>query len=294
MNAPSAAALIGQLSDALDTTVSFGQRRLGPVTWPFEPGSEANGEVANTEIGDRGVGWGERPPRTAYALAAVLMTAVLDDLGSLRRLLGDELPAIGPTVVARSAIEIGSTAWWLMEPGIGVRRRVCRELVLSLRSARRAKLVAEKFRNSPDQAAGIAQEAQVLRRVKELALAAPSGTFLSPEIEGEALKGPTDVTADMLDHHFPVGTPASSVYLTYSAVSHGELYGLMHFLTSEVQTDGSIMLRWQPQMPILNSTVDLALLAFREPYLRISKLMGWGLLEDQLWENKLGRIFNRP
>jgi hypothetical protein len=94
----------------------------------------------------------------------------------------------------------------------------------------------------------------------------------------------------MLDQHFPAGTPASSVYLTYSAVSHGELYGLMHFLTSEMQADGSTMLRWQPQMPILNSTVDLALLAFREPYLLISKVMGWGPLEDQLWENNLSRI----
>jgi hypothetical protein len=181
-----------------------------------------------------------------------------------------------------------------MEPGIGIRKRVARELILSLTSARRAKFVAEKFHNSPDRAAGIAQEAQILRRVKELGLAKPSGPYLSPQIENEELKGPTDVTADMLDQHFPAGTPASSVYLTYSAVSHGELYGLMHFLTSEMQADGSITLRWQPQMPILNSTVDLALLAFREPYLRISKVMGWGPLEDQLWENNLSRIFARP
>jgi hypothetical protein len=95
------------------------------------------------------------------------MTAVLDNLASLRRLLGDEMPAIGPTVVTRSAIEIGSTAWWLMEPGIGIRKRVARELILSLTGARRAKLVAEKFHNSPDRAAGIAQEAQILHRVNE-------------------------------------------------------------------------------------------------------------------------------
>jgi hypothetical protein len=74
-----------------------------------------------------------------------MMTAVLDDLASLFRLLDTQMPVLGATVVARSAIEIGSTAWWLMEPGIGVRRRVCRELVLSLTSARRAQQVAKNL-----------------------------------------------------------------------------------------------------------------------------------------------------
>lgn len=53
------------------------------------------------------------------------------------------MPAIGPTVIARSALEIRTTARWLMQPGIGVRRQACRELVLSLTSARRATQVAE-------------------------------------------------------------------------------------------------------------------------------------------------------
>jgi hypothetical protein len=50
------------------------------------------------------------------------MHGVLDNLGSLRRLLGDQMPVIGPTVVARSAIEISSAAWWIMEPGVGSAR----------------------------------------------------------------------------------------------------------------------------------------------------------------------------
>jgi hypothetical protein len=292
VSAPSSAAVIRQLSDALDATVQFGQRRLGSRIWPCDPGSEAQVEVANSELGNRCIPWGERPPRTAYALAAVLMKAVLDNLASFRRLLGDEMLAIGPTVVARSAIEISSTVWWLMEPGIGIRKRVSRELVLSLASARRAGYVAQKLHENPDRTAAITQESQVLRRVKELGLPTPSGPFLSPKIENEELKRPTDVTADMLDPWLPPSTPSSNVYLTYSAVSHGELYGLMHFLTPEAQVDGSTMLRWERQLPIVESTVDLAIIGFRESYLRISKVMGWGCLEDQLWEDKLRRIYN--
>jgi hypothetical protein len=83
--------------------------------------------------------------RTAYAAANLMMIGVLDDLASLQRLLGDQMPVIGPTVVARSAIEIASGVWWLMEPGIGARRRVCRELALSLTSARRARQVSQVY-----------------------------------------------------------------------------------------------------------------------------------------------------
>lgn len=39
-----------------------------------------------------------------------MMTGVLDNLASIHKLLGVEMPVIGPTVVARSAIEIASGA----------------------------------------------------------------------------------------------------------------------------------------------------------------------------------------
>jgi hypothetical protein len=45
-----------------------------------------------------------------------MMTGVLDNLASINEVLGTQMPAIGPTVLARSAIEIASGAWWLMEP----------------------------------------------------------------------------------------------------------------------------------------------------------------------------------
>jgi hypothetical protein len=116
-----------------------------------------------------------------------MMTGVLDDLASLHRLLGDQMPVTGPTVVARSAIEVASGAWWLMEPGISARRRVCRELVLSLTSARRARQVAEKYQATGFQvsdtiADALKQEARVSQRIAELGISLTSGGF-SPVIE---------------------------------------------------------------------------------------------------------------
>jgi hypothetical protein len=130
---------------ALEATLNFGARHLGSAKWEPEPGSLAMAEITNTEIRQGGDPWGEDPVRTAYAAANLMMIGVLDDLASLQRLLGDQMPVIGPTVVARSAIEIASGVWWLMEPGIGARRRVCRELALSLTSARRARQVSQVY-----------------------------------------------------------------------------------------------------------------------------------------------------
>jgi hypothetical protein len=99
---------------------------LGRPDGNRSPGSEGAAELANTEIRKGGDAWGEEPPRTAHAAANLAITGILDNLSSLQQLLDDPMPVIGPTVVARSAIEIASGAWWLLEPGIGARCRVCR------------------------------------------------------------------------------------------------------------------------------------------------------------------------
>lgn len=276
---------------ALQATLDFGSRHLGSAKWEPEPGSEAAAELSNTETRQGGDPWGEDPPRTAYAAANLMMTGVLDDLASLQRLLGDQMPVIGPTVVARSAIEIASGVWWLMEPGIGVRRRVCRELVLSLTSARRARQVGEEFQARGFQVGqeiteALQQEARVLQRITGLGITPPTSPGFSPVIENERADSATDATAAMLRAVLPVSAPGEYVYRTYSAVTHGEFYGLMNFMAPGVTSEGSKLLHWHLPPDVLDSTIQLAIAAFRESYQRISKVMGWGKLEGDLWEIK--------
>jgi len=177
--------VVSQNRAALRATVDLAEKQLGTLAWEPVPGSEATAELSNTETRNDSSPWGERPPRIAYAAAKLMMLGVVDDLKGLERLLIDPVPVIGPTVMARSAIEIASGAWWLMEPGIGARRRVCRELVASLTSARRAKQVADEYVDSfaksgdpipVDIAVMIAearqQEPAALQRITELAIAA--------------------------------------------------------------------------------------------------------------------------
>jgi hypothetical protein len=90
----------------------------------------------------------------------------------------------------------------------------------------------------------------------------------------------------------PGSVPGTSVYRTYSAVTHGEIYDLMNFIAPGVTSDGSTILHWYLPPDVLDSTIQLAIVAFRESYRRINKVMGWGKLEGDLWEIKLRKIYN--
>jgi hypothetical protein len=111
-------------------------------------------------------------------------------------------------------------------------------------------------------------------------------------IENEQADSATKTTAAMLKAVLPTSAPGTSVYRTYSAVTHGEIYGLMNFMAPGVTSDGSTLLHWHLPTEVLDSTIQLAISAFGESYWRINKLMGWGKLEGDLWEIKLGKIYN--
>jgi hypothetical protein len=277
------------LDAALATTFDFGIRKLKAPRWRPALDSDASAELASVQTRQDGQPWGDDVLRTPYAAASLLMTGVLDNLGSIRQLIDDPMPAIGPTVIARSALEIGATAWWLMEPGIGARHRTCRQLLLSLISARRAAQVAEELRDDEARTEGLAQEDRVLAQIRDLAIVQPTGTRYRPVIEGESLPEATDLTARMLEPCYPGLAGTRSFYRAYSAVLHGQLYGLINFMTPAIQDDGSILLSWQLRGSVLYGAIEVALVSFREPFKRINQHMGWGHLEYDLWLTRVGR-----
>ena len=294
--------VVSQNRAALRATIAFAEKYLGTPAWEPTAGSEAAAEVSNPESRNDGSPWDEGPPRTAYAAANVMMLGVVDDLKSLERLLVAPVPVIGPTVLARSAIEIAFGAWWLMEPGIGARRRVCRELVLSLTSARRARQVADEYAEEyqksgdpipADDAALIAdsrqQEPVVLQRITELAVQAPTS---GPDIENEKADSATNATAKMLQALLPTNLPATSFYQTYSAVTHGQFYGLTNFMTPATQPDGTPFWQWGPNFEVLDSTIQIAIGAFRETYQRIAGVMGWDQRDANAWDAQIHAIYD--
>jgi len=133
----------------------------------------------------------------------------------------------------------------------------------------------------------------VLQRITDLGITSPSSAGFSPAIETEKARAATEVTAEMLKAVLPKSAPGTSVYRTYSAVTHGEIYGLMNFMAPGVTSDGSMILHWHLPPDVLDSTIQLAIAAFSESYWRINKVMGWGKLEGDLWEINLRKIYRR-
>lgn len=164
--------------------------------------------------------------------------------------------------------------------------------MLSLISARRAAQVAEELRDEQARDEGLAQEDRVLAQIADLAISPPAGPRFKPVIEGESFPEATDLTARMLEPCYPGLAGTRSFYRSYSAVLHGQVYGLMNFMTPAVQEDGGILLSWQLRGSVLYGAAEVALLSFREPFRRINQHMGWGRIEYDLWLNRVGRSLN--
>jgi hypothetical protein len=279
-------ALLDQLRAALQRTIEFGIDTLAAPAWEPAPGSEAAAEITEAvkELGD------DRHIRTAYAAANLQMTGVLDQLGSLQHLLWPPLSVLGPVVVSRSAVEIASTAWWLMEPGIGMKTRLSRELALSLDSAHEAGVVANlMFGPGPDLDEVLDQKPRVRQRIAAAGLTS-SGTNT---VNGQKPESATQMTAALL--HAGLGTKdaPTHVYKSYSATTHGTLYGLMNFTVPITAPDGSPRLVWSPNRDVLDSAVQVTIVAFEQAWKRINTVMGWDTTDlEQAWTADLAKIFS--
>jgi hypothetical protein len=113
-------------------------------------------------------------------------------------------------------------------------------------------------------------------------------TLYRPSIEGESFPDATNLTARMLGSCYPGMAGTKSFYRSYSAVLHGQIYGLMNFMTPVLQDDGRTLLSWQLRGSVLYGAVEMALLSFREPFRRISQYMGWSRIEYDLWVTRAG------
>lgn len=131
----------------------------------WHPGwqSEAARERANQERGPVGP-WGEDPVRGVYTAAALYLEAVLHCIRAMAACITTETTHYVPYCLARAAMEAGSQAYWLLEPGIGARRRVIRFMLLRASGAQhRAEEVsktdadaADLYGETPERAAEIA------------------------------------------------------------------------------------------------------------------------------------------
>jgi hypothetical protein len=114
----------------------------------WRPGwqSEAAQEQVNEEYGPSGP-WGPDPVCSVYIAAAMYLEAVLQCMRATADSITTDTTHYVPDCLARAAMEAGSQAFWLLEAGIGARRRVGRFMLLRASGAQR--LAQEVARTDP-------------------------------------------------------------------------------------------------------------------------------------------------
>jgi len=110
-------------------------RWLPPPQWEPAWRSEAVREIENSEVGRVGA-WGEDTIRTVYAGAALYLDTILRCIQGLADTLTPQTTPYVVNAIARAAMEAGAQLWWLLEPGVGARRRVARSWLARASGAR--------------------------------------------------------------------------------------------------------------------------------------------------------------
>ena len=233
---------VGLLKEFLASTCDDITRWLPPPQWEPAWQSEAAGECANSEHGSGGP-WGEDPVRAVFAGAALYLHTILDCVRAIAATLTPDTTPYVTETLTRAAMEAGAVLWWLLEPGIDVRRRVARFWLI--RASGAGWLAEAVALTDPGAAPGVYGEtpAMVETAIQDLGLSYTRGQGRRPRwtIEGESLPG---YTARAVSFEAACGMTAA--YAIYSAPAHAEWHAIMSRYTEEILPDGNRMIFTRP------------------------------------------------
>lgn len=254
--------LVREVADRVD-------RWTAQPAWIVEPGSSASMEIANGEVRQDGTPWGDRPVRTAYAYAQMATKLAAEFSRCAALVIGAGRPAPGIETEVRSALEAGSVAWWLLEPGLTARQRVCRMQLLRRNSAREYARSIDEVGEDPAIAGN-----ETVAGVEAECLALGLGSFTAG---GHKLDDQERLRYTRRAQEFTDELGNKGAYSIYSAPAHAELAGIwrMFGLTSP-----TFPARQPLHSPVANpeasfAAADSALKAMMGPMERIALLFGW-------------------
>jgi hypothetical protein len=117
--------ILGRLQSGLDGYANHAESTLvgGPI-----PASLAALEIASPEAAELAPEWEPSMVSNTFGWATIRMFAAMDHLRSLSRLLAPPPAMFAPYSVGRAVLDLSARANWLLEPGLGVRRRAARHM----------------------------------------------------------------------------------------------------------------------------------------------------------------------
>jgi hypothetical protein len=254
---------MSRMKRLLDGTVNFeNEYDSGHPIWSGQPGSMADRE--REEAGRRSTPW-RLTLQTTLAGLRLREIAVVHHLKSISQLTGDPMPAFGPEILARSVLEAAARTWWIVDPSIGLERRVARGLTDRLYSADYGASLASA--SGVDASAFSEPPDRVIARCSDpVPLATPLCADLLNSID-------TDPKQSQSEGAFPY----------YSAISHGTHYALVHYFhdLGKIE-DGEEVLEPRETLEGLLQATELSLAAFIALFERLRSYFNWPI---DLWES---------
>jgi hypothetical protein len=228
----------------------------------------------------------------------MFLEAVLQGMQALAASLTVDSTHYVPYCLARAAMEAGSQAFWLMEPGIGARRRVARFMLIRASGAQRR--ADELARIGPD---GDGLDGETPERAAEWAAhfgltleyrPHPRGRGGDWWCEGEKLPG---YTARNLLLQDAMLTPAA--YSIYSAALHADWHSIAGNWTEVSTSGGTKAMVISPDRVAVWGAVLVTAAPAVIPAIRALQILGYQgklILVDHWRQNTLGlmRLMDLP
>lgn len=261
------------LSSILGTTAALADQVSSDSVWRPETGSPGHAELANTEMGPQSQ-WGEGPVRTAYAVAAMAVQAIAEYAKAMQPLVMLQQSPLVPETLARGALEAAASAWWLLEEGLGARRRVCRLQLVRIKSALELQKALREvgISNADDRYGETPDEVKEFSSKLGLGAFLDKGHDIAAACETEVRPGYTERVKSLLtDWKF------TGAYNIYSGSAHAELYAVWRLFRNmgPAASGQEPIFRLAPDRGGLQSAVHGVLLAVIAPLERAALLFGW-------------------
>jgi hypothetical protein len=205
---------------------------------PFRE-SEAGAEMAQENAHRESECW---PWMTAFLFSRLALNAAVGQAGGLHAVLGGHGTSHATGALSRAVLESTSLAWWLLAPGIGAERRLCRTFVYRLHTAVQTQRAVSRLAlaqgENPSEYGELPET--VIAEIADLGLDHTCRRSARKVSCGEeSWPRYTERVTDLLQYVWP---EPEVPYPVLSAVGHGELLGLTRSLDTNPHTADSLRL----------------------------------------------------
>ncbi|MDT4995872.1 MAG: hypothetical protein QOH97_5764 [Actinoplanes sp.] len=150
----------------------------------------------------------------------MFLSTTIDCLYALAPSIDEQTTAFVPNVLARAAMESAAQAWWMLEPGIGARRRVIRSVLIHANSARKLRETARKS-NPSVPVTHYGEDPDTVRSYAHSIGLSYVCNDNGVEAEAEKLPGYTQRAKELGE-----ATRMVAAYNVYSGAAHAEWYAV--------------------------------------------------------------------